>query len=1082
MKNYWQKMKFVAAAVGMTFLTGFAEAAVQTLTWSGTITDPINLPAGDTVVNWTGGVSVEGKISGPGRLILAATADATGRLDLNNDANDFSGGIVVQYGQVLLKPGAQGRGPICNTNETFDGRSFTAYNRPLIVIKAPTALDNEIRIGSEAKVGYNFRLVVTGTGDVAFNGPVVGTGGPSFGSVTVDGTGFSGTVTFCGGITDSSKFVINGVNCRIETTPVNVPALFIGTKAVTFAVPGNTVGRLDGWSMGKFVVATDNAFANAPNFEGQKSNPTGVILDVNGHDIVLGGHQGSDGWQTAPFSIENSDTSKTPTVTITQTADNPNSCLLTKGPMAFVKAGGAALSLTNDAFAFVGPLSVADGSLTLGFGEVAERGYLPDVSLSGGVLDLGGRTWICTTFAMTGGRLCNGLLVPSATSTVSGGEIRGGSLGGNWTKSGSGNVTVDAFSTTGCWHEASYTLPADTALFWSFDDVAAPWTENRVGGHTLAKTLDGGTVTQTGEGEILRGCAVDPNGKTHGAGLSLAEFPPEMPVDNRSGTLSIWFKMNQGAIDNAMEKTSGTAEYALWCYGEHGTQEAHTRMRGLNSMALQYNAGTGKWKIHNYLNYYNDNDTGDAIYCGAALDSFDAGWHNITVVLDDATDAYTIYYDGVQNNVASLKGMRPQAGIFKIGDSKYTPSWWGELDEFLVLNTARSADDVKALYDEGVTRQTARFDEMATVNLVGGMLNAPTDSLFHFSFDDADRPFADASVNVQTAILYGQPKQDADGRFGGCMRLNGLNEYLEVPYPQNLPRNGGAFTVSFWFNMDTDCEIRANMGYGLFGIGCRPASGNPVRYMSYETKIMDTDITPTDSSWYVHGYGETTLKYPGWRPVAPAKLMDGAWHHVVYAVDTSLGGDNTCLYVDGVLVQKLASTGFVWDENGSVVIGKSMYNGATFKGRLDDVVGWARQLSANEVAALYQAAAPSVPSLTVGEKMTLSVAVDVDVYGGLTFADGATLNGGNGALRLKGANLSFNGCGTLALAANPGTAWVTVATDIGALSAMSLANFRTWTVTWPGGSLPLAAANKVDFADGRLRIRLLAPGFMLLFR
>ncbi|MEC9070851.1 MAG: LamG domain-containing protein, partial [Myxococcota bacterium] len=91
------------------------------------------------------------------------------------------------------------------------------------------------------------------------------------------------------------------------------------------------------------------------------------------------------------------------------------------------------------------------------------------------------------------------------------------------------------------------------------------------------------------------------------------------------------------------------------------------------------------------------------------------------------------------------------------------------------------------------------------------------------------------------------------------------------------------------------------------------------------------------------------------RTTATQEALEGAWHHVAATYDGSGGADaadGIQLYIDGVsqavLTEKGGGYGAMTPSNQAVWIGKQSSN--DFKGRIDEVRLWSRELSGEEIA------------------------------------------------------------------------------------------------------------------------------------
>jgi len=179
----------------------------------------------------------------------------------------------------------------------------------------------------------------------------------------------------------------------------------------------------------------------------------------------------------------------------------------------------------------------------------------------------------------------------------------------------------------------------------------------------------------------------------------------------------------------------------------------------------------------------------------------------------------------------------------------------------------------------------------------------------------------------------------------GALRLGGVG-YLRAVFPNNAKGQGsglfiplGNITFSMWFQTSTPTVggLQVVEG-GTWGGGCDRVIGN--------------------------GNG-TVLNYNSWSEVNMSGglvVNDGAWHHLVYVLDESMGFR---AYIDGVLDTSssvptsncgVGCSGFDWASE--YWIGRAAgcrFNADYFVGMIDDVRLYDHVLSPTAVVQLYNA-------------------------------------------------------------------------------------------------------------------------------
>ncbi len=245
---------------------------------------------------------------------------------------------------------------------------------------------------------------------------------------------------------------------------------------------------------------------------------------------------------------------------------------------------------------------------------------------------------------------------------------------------------------------------------------------------------------------------------------------------------------------------------------------------------------------------------------------------------------------------------------------------------------------------------------------------------FHASFDQAvDADFALGSKQLYTATSY-KKREDAKpglhhpdvrlasgaGRFGGALKFAKKNtKAVYYPAAKNVayqPHNWNG-TVSFWLSLDPETDLEP--GY------CDPIQ---VTDEDYNDGALWVDFTKDDKPRHFRLGVFGDLK--SWNPkdLPPDKNPDflgrlvvvkktpfvrGRWTHVVITHQGlgSANGGVAKLYLDGVLQGKtpVISEPFGWDlERAAIRLG------VNYVGLFDDLSVFNRELSAQEVKALYQ--------------------------------------------------------------------------------------------------------------------------------
>jgi hypothetical protein len=164
--------------------------------------------------------------------------------------------------------------------------------------------------------------------------------------------------------------------------------------------------------------------------------------------------------------------------------------------------------------------------------------------------------------------------------------------------------------------------------------------------------------------------------------------------------------------------------------------------------------------------------------------------------------------------------------------------------------------------------------------------------------------------------------------------FDGFDDFIDLGDPDILDLSASNYTYSLWFRTDATgnnyymLSKYETLGANAFGIG---TAGTDYLY-SFFAGDNHSDAVSLDGT---------------------SNINDGAWHHVVMAID--LDNYEYNLYLDGVLegTKSFPVTSSGIDSDSPLLIGKQV-NGQNFDGSIDDVRIYNRALSGAEITALYE--------------------------------------------------------------------------------------------------------------------------------
>ncbi len=189
----------------------------------------------------------------------------------------------------------------------------------------------------------------------------------------------------------------------------------------------------------------------------------------------------------------------------------------------------------------------------------------------------------------------------------------------------------------------------------------------------------------------------------------------------------------------------------------------------------------------------------------------------------------------------------------------------------------------------------------------------------------------------------------AADRFGSQIQsyeFDGVNSFIEVPDSASL-RPSKETTVSAWINM------RKLGGY------LRVVSKGVAIAGSYGSYQLITGSNRNDT---FHDAPLFTVRTSDgyYVPDPPTGQPIQQWVQICGTYD----GQKTKLFYDGRLVAEAPSSGNLLYDASSLVIGRDLFYGQSFDGKIDDIRVYNRALSAAEVTALYDAEKALAPVIT----------------------------------------------------------------------------------------------------------------------
>ena len=178
-----------------------------------------------------------------------------------------------------------------------------------------------------------------------------------------------------------------------------------------------------------------------------------------------------------------------------------------------------------------------------------------------------------------------------------------------------------------------------------------------------------------------------------------------------------------------------------------------------------------------------------------------------------------------------------------------------------------------------------------------------------------------------------------------ALSFNGSNTYVEIANSSLLvPQTIG---ISLWFNPGSSQVYAADILDKGHGHGSNPYYGG------YVLQYGDTSSTNFAA---LYGNGSTFCGVSSGNG-----YQDNTWHHLV----ANLGQDEISIYLDGVLISKIAGQGALVQNDANLYFGRHRFLGRYFNGLLDEIRLYDGALSQEEVNILYAKGDPSlIPELS----------------------------------------------------------------------------------------------------------------------
>ena len=264
----------------------------------------------------------------------------------------------------------------------------------------------------------------------------------------------------------------------------------------------------------------------------------------------------------------------------------------------------------------------------------------------------------------------------------------------------------------------------------------------------------------------------------------------------------------------------------------------------------------------------------------------------------------------------------------KIGyDCENTGYFNGRIDDVRLYNRALSANEVKSLYNQGLSK----FNKSPTKTLISGLVG-------YWTMDGGDTNWTTNTItdkstsgNTGTMTNMSTSTSPAIGKIGQALSFDGVDDYVPIP-PGGAPLTG---SISFWYKFNTAARTETEIWYGnswyaqemvLFR---RYNTDDKIHFGIYTGGVNQNDVSNFTTS----------------------VMSPNVWYHIAATFQTN----DVRLYFNGTLQQTDTVASMATTTGTEVRLGRGSGGGASeyMQGGLDEVRFYNRILSANEVKTLY---------------------------------------------------------------------------------------------------------------------------------
>ena len=341
----------------------------------------------------------------------------------------------------------------------------------------------------------------------------------------------------------------------------------------------------------------------------------------------------------------------------------------------------------------------------------------------------------------------------------------------------------------------------------------------------------------------------------------------------------------------------------------------------------------------------------------------DLGWNHMAVVYDASSEANSkLYLNG--SSVGSASGTFPSSldlnGLKTIIGAVESNAWnWeGGMKSVGLYNVTKSEPEIQAIYNAGINSSEVsnsgiinywELDNASTVkDLVGSSDGTPSGTLVLNDGNTGTVGGTPDSITIREGLTSGKdglnfPLKDSTGNM---LRLNGVDEYLEIP--DNKVFSFGDSSGDLPFSIEAWLKPNDVTGFAIISKGIYNTNAEYILWINHLNKLsFELYDESVNNNYILANYNSSLASY------------EGSWFHVCATYDGRGGSSANAgikLYINGSNVATtLDNSGtYVSMENLNANVHVGRYDSYYADGLIDECRIYNKELSLPEIQKNYK--------------------------------------------------------------------------------------------------------------------------------